>query len=178
MTTFDENDLTPERYRLTDPIEAVKYQNVVERFMEIVRNDSAYLRDKQHLVAKFCRILDDDDAWELALMIVPELRLPQSRDTSTPSAMNAILKKLKGRRPQPLISSSNVAEKRLIKIRVKEAVDYLWKEGREAMTEEEAREAADVAERATGLIGKSIFVVSARLTFCADPSQSVREQTG
>lgn len=99
--TFDETRLDARRYQLSVPTDAFRYQQTVLEFFEIVRNAPDSLQEKPDLITKFCQLLDDEKFWPLAVMIVPELRKPQSYDISEPSVRNNILRQLCHRRPSP-----------------------------------------------------------------------------
>lgn len=156
MAAFDENKLDTTTYNLSDPIESIRYQSVVEEFMDIVRQRPAYLVGRRHLFDMFGRFLDDENAWPLAVAVVPEFHEYNNIDTTKPTAINIVLKSLKHRLPTPPVDDPSGNEERLlVKRRVNEATDYIVGCGRSTLTEEERREANDLVARALPVIGMS-----------------------
>lgn len=91
MATFDEAKLDPIQYTLENPLHAVRLQATAEAFMEIVRTNPAYFEPRKHLIVKFCILINHDKSFPLAAMVVPELRRPQSCDTSAKTIINIVL---------------------------------------------------------------------------------------
>lgn len=155
--SFDAHRLDLANYQLADPIDAIRYQDTVKDFLALVRNDPGSLIAKPVLLAKFCTFLNHDDGWQLASMVGPELRHPQSYDTSANTLMDRILVQLVDRRPAtPLADPTSHEEKLLVKRRIREAIEYVETEGRGAhhATAEEINRVDDLAERASAIVGK------------------------
>ncbi|KAK5951773.1 hypothetical protein OHC33_007065 [Knufia fluminis] len=152
MTTFDEARLEPSQYNLEEPIHAIQYQKTVEDIMAIVRDDPAYLSDKPGFIKKFIQLLDNDDAFPLAVNMVPELRRPQSLDTSEDTIINTILRHpaVKHRRPPPPLKD---LERQFEKRQIRNMIEFIWYDGgRENASEEEHAEAEDMVARAAKII--------------------------
>ena len=78
MAAFDLARLQPSLYDLTDPSSCLKFQVMVEDFMDVVRTNEAALEDHKPAISRFCvNLLGSDDAWQLAVNVVPEFRLDQ-----------------------------------------------------------------------------------------------------
>lgn len=117
VATFDEAKLDPIQYTLENPLHTVRLQATVEAFMEVVRTNPAYFEPRKHLIVKFCILINHDKSFPLAAMVVPELRRPQSCDTSAKTITNIILRRpeIKRRRPAPALSDhANTEEKKLV----------------------------------------------------------------
>lgn len=160
MATFDENKLDLTTYDLSVPFQSIKYQSVVEEFMEIVRTRPAYLVSRTHLFSAFAKFVDHDDAWPLAVAIVPEFHLCNNIDTTKRTAINIVLEPLKHRLSSPLIDDPDGDNERLLVKRfVQEEVDYMVSHGKNTLTTEERREAYDLVARALPVIGMSSQMV-------------------
>lgn len=124
-------------------------------FFDIVRTIPAYFRGKTLLLAKFCTFLNHDAAWSLAIMVAPELRYPQTFDTSIGTPLNHVLKRLHHRRPPaPVSDPSNSQEKLLLLRRITNSVMYIVTEGRGTPTEEEIIQTDTLAEQASTIISE------------------------
>lgn len=112
MANFDAKGLDITQYTLDIPIDACRFQNTVEDFMKLVETNPDYLMVNNQLIDDFCRLIDDDEGFPLAAMVMPELRLPQSHDTAATTVTNIILRKpeIKRRRPAPPISDPGITE--------------------------------------------------------------------
>lgn len=180
--SFDENRLAPSTYQIDSPVDAIRYQNTVMEFFDIVRTgpDDDFV-PRMHLIQKFITFLNDNDAWQLAIMVVPELRRPQTFDTSQYTVMNAILKGIAHRRPPPpFVDPSSHQEKLLLKRRVREAIEYIEAEGRGAqhVTPEEYTAISDLTVRAMNIVGKFGIARSPHLSYTSqDCAQSVPATT-
>lgn len=159
MATFDAARLDPSQYTLGIPSHVLRLQATVEAFMDLVRTNPAYVKVNKQLIVDFCRLIDHDKSFPLAAMVVPELQLPQSYDTTAKTVINVILRKaeIKRRRPAPaIINTGNIEEKRLVRQQIRSIMEYLtYDQGREDEAEEAEREQVefDVA-RATDIISK------------------------
>ena len=97
-TTFDITKLDSTRYDWHQVHQVVKAVQAVEEFMEIVRNNPAYLQTNPNLIIAFCAFIDRNILFHNAMNVVLELGEPQDFDTSADTVMNTILRSCKHRR--------------------------------------------------------------------------------
>lgn len=164
MATFDAGRLDGAQYNLTSALHAVRLQNTCEDFMDIVRSNPNYLGLYPHLVSHFCRLLDHDQTFPLAASVVPELRLPQSYDTSENTIINNILREpgIQRRRPQPAAEDPNSGpERQLIRRQTRAMLMYLeYDRDREAAaTQEELDDVQNLADRVVAITSECLLPI-------------------
>jgi len=128
MATFDTTRLDGRQYTIGIATHTIRLQKTVEDFMDIVRPNPSYLVANRQLISQFCRLIDHDKTFPLAAMVVPELRLPQSHDTTENTIINIILRTpgIKQRRPAaPLVDTTNANERRLVYQELRGMIEYL-----------------------------------------------------
>lgn len=61
-------------YDFDNAVHGFKYQRTVEDFMELLRNGKLHKNQHAELVNRFVKWVEQDNFWDLAKPIVPELR--------------------------------------------------------------------------------------------------------
>ena len=81
--SFDHKKLLKATYDPNEPLDAAKFQNMVLRFMEKVRQarlqdpsdrHNGVDRQSKKTIKAFCNLVSDKEVWGLAQMVVPEFR--------------------------------------------------------------------------------------------------------
>ncbi|KAI4237485.1 MAG: hypothetical protein LQ349_001829 [Xanthoria aureola] len=108
MPPFDRSRLEQARYTLKNGLDVRKFQDTVEDFVGLARKDK--LADDQTLIQDFCALVNKQDTWHHACMVVPEFRRAKTRpilgepaDASIGIQMSNILDQLQSLLPPPLL---------------------------------------------------------------------------
>lgn len=159
MATFDATRLDSTQYDMSVPTEAIRLQNAMKDFMDLVRNNAAYIAENHQMIERFCELIDNDKTFPLAAIVVPELRLPQSHKTKEDTVINEILRApgVKRRRPPPPSRIAQAAAERdLIRQQTIASLEYLGygPAGEAGATQEEREECEDLIKRALKIVCK------------------------
>ena len=71
-----------ESYDFNNPLDGAKYQNTVEEFLGLLRNGQLHKAKHTGLFDRFVTFVQQDHHfWELALPVVPELRVNEVEES-------------------------------------------------------------------------------------------------
>ncbi|KAK5387959.1 hypothetical protein LTR20_005046 [Exophiala xenobiotica] len=147
---FDFRRLDGNLYDLSSANGAIRFQVMVEEFMDAIRTTPEIFRGRDEDIDTFCGLLDRKEAWSLAINVVPEFRLTQDYETQQGTYLHAVLRTLKHRRPPAPYSDPKTAmEKDILKKGHGDAIKYLetCARGSTDATNEEAQNQGDLVQK-------------------------------
>lgn len=67
---------------LCEPADAARCQESIRQFMTLIEDNTIQLRRDMQLLKDFCNLVDHDDVWHLAAMVIPQFRLSKAEKYS------------------------------------------------------------------------------------------------
>ncbi|ETN37684.1 uncharacterized protein HMPREF1541_07307 [Cyphellophora europaea CBS 101466] len=153
-------------YAVNSPNAAMEFQEMVEDFMEIVRNEEEWIATGNNIihVDAFIVLVRGKEMWPLAKLVIPEFQETQAFDTETNTAVNYVLRAVFDKRPAiPIYDPKLLEEEKFVRRHLCHTVEYLATlgMGEDGLSKEE--------KQALGVLSKLIEKV-------IDPDKEVDDQ--